>query len=376
MIKRANNRLIFGILIILGLVFLIVGYQQNSQQIGSLDRMIGIKMYSVEQAPALLFNEWDELGINTVFVAPSILNEEFRMLARKHNIKTFIIVPVFFDPDTLHLNPDLYAVTDAGKPAIESWVEFVCPSRKDFRRQKIHAIKSLIREHDPDGLSLDFIRHFVFWEMVYPDRTLENIPNTCFDFHCLQKFQTDRGILIPDSLDHIPEIADWIKNNYLKEWTDWKCELITSMIHDIVDAVREINPEIKINVHAVPWRENDFGNAIKVVTGQDFAKIDTYVDMFSPMTYAHMVKQKPEWISSVVQELAGIVKSPIVPSIQVNEAYLAESLTDIEFEKSLIAALKEPSSGVIFWSWEQLDENPEKKIILRSVLNKLRISGK
>lgn len=35
-----------------------------------------------------------------------------------------------------------------------------------------------------------------------------------------------------------------------------------------------------------------------------------------------------------------------------------------------IAALKQPSSGVIFWSWEQFVENPEKKEILKSVLKK------
>lgn len=367
---KANIILASGMFIFLGLVFLTAGNQQHSQQIREHGLMVGIKVYAIERAPALLFQEWDELGINTVFAPQLLLNTEFRMLARKHHIKTFMIVPIFFDPDALHSNPTLYAITNAGVVAKEEWVEFVCPSREDYRRSKIDSVKTLIRELDPDGLSLDFIRHFVFWEKVYPDRPNEAIPNTCFDPHCLQKFQTDLNLLIPDSLIQIPEIVDWISNNYLAEWTEWRCELITNMIRDIVNAVREIKPGIEVNVHAVPWRENDFGNAIKSVTGQDFSKIDAHVDMLSPMTYAHMVKQKPEWVNSVVQDLAHQVKCKVIPSIQVNKAYLTEPLTVTEFEKSLIAALKKPSSGVIFWSWEQLDEYPEKKEILRSVLNK------
>lgn len=368
--KRTSSRLALGMFIFLGLVFITAGCRQRSQQIREHERMIGVKVYAIEQAPAALFQDWEELGINTVFAAPSLLNTEFRMLARDHQIETFIIVPIFFDPDTLHSNPDLYAMTKDGNPAVEEWVEFVCPSREDFRKRKMDTIRTLVRDLDPDGLSLDFIRHFVFWEKVYPDRQPEAIPNTCFDPHCLQKFQTDLNLSIPDSLKHIPEIAAWIRINYLVEWTEWKCELITNMIGDVVDAAREIKPGININVHAVPWRKNDFGNAIKVVAGQDFSKIATHVDMLSPMTYAHMVKQKPEWVNSVVQDLAGMVKCRIVPSIQVNEAYLTEPLTVAEFEKSLIAALKQPSSGVIFWSWEQFVENPEKKEILRSVLKK------
>lgn len=368
--QTTRERRVLGILILLCSILMVAGCRQRSKPIHEHQRMIGVKVYEIEQEPAALFQEWDELGINTVFAAPSLLSTEFKSLARKHQIETFIIVPIFYDPEALQANPDLYAITKAGEPAVEEWVEFVCPSREVYREQKIEAVEKLIQELDPDGLSLDFIRHFVFWEKVYPDRPPEAIPNTCFDPHCLQKFQADLDLSIPDSLQQIPEIAAWITSNHLAEWTEWKCELITNMIRDIVDAAREIKPGIEVNFHAVPWRQDDFGNAIKIVTGQDFSKIDAHVDMLSPMTYAHMVKQEPEWVSLVVQDIARLVKCRVIPSIQVNKAYLSEPLTVAEFEESLIAALQKPSSGVIFWSWEQLDNRPEKKEVLRSVLNR------
>ncbi len=337
----------------------------------SKTRIIGVKIYDYNGNLPDLFEEWKSLGINTVFTSASLdSNPEFRQLARQHRIKIFIILPIFFNPQALHSNPDLYALTNRGTPAVEEWVEFVCPSRDDYRRQKIEYIMNLIRELDPDGLSLDFIRHFVFWEKVYPDRQPGDIPNTCFDDHCLQKFQADCTIEIPDDLKNAPDIYTWIQDNCLAEWTEWKCELIASMIRDIASEARKIKPGIKINVHAVPWRQTDFNNSIKTVVGQDFSKIGDIVDLISPMTYAHMVRQKPEWIGSVTRDIASQVKCQVVPSIQVNKAYLEEPLSLGEFEESLIEALKQPSAGVIFWSWDQLVENPPKKEIVRAIVQK------
>ena len=366
-----HKKYIFWI-IILCVAWSLIGCSGKRSEVAfSKDRMIGVKIYDYDGSLPELFEEWKNLGINTVFTSASLdSNPEFRQLARQYKIAIFIILPIFFNPEALNANPKLYALTDRGTPAVEEWVEFVCPSREEYRRQKIEYIMNLLRDLNPDGLSLDFIRHFVFWEKVYPDRKQGDIPNTCFDDHCLQKFQADRNILIPDNFKNTAEIAKWIHTNCLAEWTEWKCELITSMIRDIADEARKIKPEIKINVHAVPWRQTDFDNSIKTVVGQDFSKIGAIIDMISPMTYAHMVQQKPEWVSSVTSDIASQVKCNVVPSIQVNKAYLDESLGFEEFEESLIEALKQPSAGVIFWSWDQLVENPPKKEIVRALVRK------
>jgi len=137
------------------------------------------------------------------------------------------------------------------------------------------------------------------------------------------------------------------------------------MITEIKNEAKQIKPGIKINVHAVPWRQNDFNNAIEIIAGQDFSQISAATDILSPMTYAHMIKREPAWIHSVVQEIADQTECKIVPSIQVNKAYLNEPVTVKEFKQSVIEALKPPSSGVIFWSWEQLEKNPKKMKILK-----------
>lgn len=78
-----------------------------------------------------------------------------------------------------------------------------------------------------------------------------------------------------------------------------------------------------------------------------------------------MVKQEPPWINSVVQDMFSRTGGKILPSIQVREAYLDEILSIEEFKEALIQASKAPAQGVIFWSWEALEQDPEKKKVIR-----------
>jgi hypothetical protein len=348
-------------------LFFCTGKRDESKKKDEL--IIGVKIYEFEGTLENLFEEWRSLGINTAFVSKSLLsNQKFRDLAKKNSITTFVILPIFYNPEALKRDPDLYAITDKGEIAKEEWVEFVCPTRVKYKKQRIADIKQIVQEFNPDGISIDFIRHFVFWEKVYPDRTLNSIANTCFDSHCLNAFEKDTNIIIPQGLTTTQQKADWVKNNVLQEWVEWKCSVITRMVQEITGAAKAIKPDIATNVHAVPWRANDFEGAARIVTGQDLAAISLHTDFISPMCYSHMVKRPASWISSVVDDMYSRTQSKVIPSIQVKEAYLTEILTISEFRDSLVAALKSPSKGVIFWSWDALDKDPEKKDVIKDLI--------
>jgi hypothetical protein len=322
-------------------------HSENYHRSGSC-LMIGVKVYNIDRDLKPLFKEWYSMGINTVLASPSVINDKFKNLAKKYDIEIFLILPVFYNPEILKVSPDLYAVTDKGKKAIDDWVEFVCPSRDGYRKTKIEEISRLVKDLDPDGISLDFIRFFCFWEKVYPERDPDSIPNTCFCPFCLAKFQSDKNVTIPGSLENVNDIAMWISENHQAEWTDWKCSQINRMVIDIISAVKRVKPGIMVNLHAVPWRKDDFNNAIRRIAGQDLQVLAQHTDMISPMTYSHMLKSEPEWIHSVVEDITGQVDCKVIPSIQVNEAYLSDVLSDEEFEQTLKEALKPPSSGVFF----------------------------
>lgn len=169
----------------------------------------------------------------------------------------------------------------------------------------------------------------------------------------------------------IPSIAAWILQNYQESWTNWKYHNIVSIVKDIAIATKTVYPELLINFHAVPWRENDFEGAIKKIAGQDFKQLAGIIDIISPMCYSHMLKRDARWVSSVIKnihEQAG--KTSLLPSIQVKEAYLEEVLSEEEFEENLEAALKPPSTGVVFWSWAHLEQDPGKKSIISKWVKK------
>ncbi len=363
------NQFIFKPLLIAIAILFISACKTDQNQSSQSFEIIGVKIYEHSGDYEILFEEWKEIGINAVFCSKDMFSDkEFRSFTKKYGIASFIISPVFFNPEELQADSNLYAMTEDGSKAKDDWVEFICPSRVDYRQRIVRNIGEMVRDLDPDGISIDFIRHFVFWETVFPDIRYEDLPKTCFDSSCLNHFQNHTGIKIPESVCSTEDIAKWIQKNHLEEWVNWKCELISNMVKEIVNEVRKVKPNIKTNVHIVPWREADYNDAIRKIAGQDVSKLALYTDYLSPMTYSHMVKRDPTWVHSVVNDIYRQSGSKILPSIQVKEAYLNDTLGLEEFKMNLMEALKPPSKGVVFWSWEQLEKDPDKKEVIKAVL--------
>jgi len=333
--------------------------------------MIGVKIYEYAGNFPKLFEEWRSLGVNTAFVGAVLgANPEFKALAKKNGITTFLIFPVFFDAAALEKDPGLYAVKSDGLRAEDDWVKFVCPTREDYRSRKIEEAKRLVREVDPDVLSLDFMRFFVFWEKVYPDRTPESLPNTCFDMSCLEAFQKEMNVLLPADLSGAETAAKakWVLANHAPEWTEWKCRTIAGMVKLLVAAAREVKPSIKINIHTVPWRKGDFGGGIEAIAGQDIVRLAPLVDYISPMCYQHMVRRPPAWVHAVAQDVYDRTHGRVLPSIQVDKAYIDDPYTLAQFKEAVTEALKSPSLGVVFWSWDALNKAPDRKEAFKAVL--------
>ena len=333
----------------------------------SVRPVIGVKIYEAAAPFDPLFRQWRDLGVNTLFVSEALLkNADFRGLARTNGMTLFLIFPVFQNPEALKEEPGLAVVTAAGAPAREEWVEFVCPAREGYLSRRAGHLRDLVAEFGPDVVSLDFIRYFVFWEKVAPDRTLDSLPQTCFCPVCLAGFEKEMGVPIPPELAATPEKAKWILEIHTAEWTEWKCRVIARAVERLAGAARQAKPGVKINIHAVPWRKDDFGGAGRSIAGQDLARLAPFADFISPMCYHHMVRQTPAWVHDVVADFSAQTRVAILASTQVSEAYVEKTLAPDEFRAALEAALLPPSIGVVLWSWDALSKSPEKKEILKS----------
>jgi hypothetical protein len=329
------------------------------------DPIVGVKIYEHAGPFGPLVDEWRALGINTVFAGESLArNTDLRARLRANAIALFVIFPVFQAPEVLEDRPGLAAITSEGLPARDEWVAFVCPSREDFVRERADALRDVVAACDPDAVSLDFIRAFVFWEKVYPGRSPESLPQTCFCPVCLERFAAETGLALPGGPGGTKETARRILDNHADAWTDWKCGLVARAVEALAAAARSAKPDVLVNLHTVPWRKDDFGGAVRSVAGQDAAGLSRLADLLSPMTYHHMVLRPPAWVHEVVLDQAARSRVPVLPSIQVAEAYIDRALPAEEFRAALEAALEPPSRGVVLWSWDALDRSPAKKAVL------------
>jgi hypothetical protein len=349
--------------ILLLLCIILLGCTRVSER----DKIIGIKIYDYAGNFNQLVAKWNDMGINTAFVSVELASDtSFRHVLKKNNIATFIIFPVFQDPEALKADSSLFAITSKGHKAKNDWVEFVCPSRKAFRNSKVAELGSLVKNLDPDGVSLDFIRQFVYWEMIYPGDDAEKIERACFCDSCVSEFFRTYDYAIPDTCLTAPQKADFLLNHIPVAWNDYRTSLIASMVRELAARARKVKPGVKINVHAVPWRNSDFGGANISVAAQDLKKISPYADYISPMCYSQMLKRDPSWISGVVAAMDSSAPGKILPSIQVYPYYINTPFTVHDFKRCLKAALLKPSLGVAFWSWPLFEKDPARMEVVRS----------
>jgi hypothetical protein len=330
------------------------------------EKIIGIKIYEYKGDFDTLVGHWKEMGINTAFVSKELATSpDFRKALTGKGIKVFVIFPVFYNPEALQHDSTLYAITDKGRIAKDDWVEFVCPSRKEYRDAKAHEVAALVNELNPDGISIDFIREFVFWEKIYHGRTAQSIDRACFCDNCVQDFCRQRGIFLPDTCVTTVQKAGYLLSKYAAAYDSFRCDLIASMAERIAREARDVRPDLKINIHLVPWREEDFGDAGISVAAQDLRKLARHADYLSPMCYSQMLRRDSTWISSVVADMDRKAPGMILPSIQVYPYYIEDPFTPEDFRRCIRAALKPPSMGVVFWSWPLFEKDTVRMGMVR-----------
>ena len=314
------------------------------------------------------------MGINTAFVSAELAaHAEFRQELNVSRISTFLIFPVFQNPEYLAENPDSRAITHRGSPATEDWVEFVCPSRGDYRRLCRERLIEQLSRLQPDGLSLDFIRQFVYWEMIHPEREPGSLDLACFCPHCIGEFKSETGLYLPDTCTGAEVYAAFMISEYPAELQAFRCRQITSMISNLAEAARTVCPGIRLAIHTVPWRDVDFGNAGMRVAAQDIKSIAPLIDYISPMCYSHMLKRDAAWIESVTQYMDNLAPGKVLPSIQVYPYYIDDPFTAADFAGCTEAALRPPGKGVVFFSWPLFERDTLRIVEVERILrNRLR----
>ena len=332
--------------------------------------VIGVKIYEHSGDLEPLFAEWRRVGIDTAFAGTELASrDEFRALAARDGVDLFVVFPVMYAPRELAADPGLYAITADGRRAQVDWVEVACPSRETFRRQRVAEAVDLVQRLRPAGLSIDFIRHHVYWEMVRPAADPATLPDTCYCRHCLERFAAGSTSRARLPLGDPVAAAAWIRAHDADAWVRFKTETITSLAWEIIRAVRAVRSHIEIAVNVVPWHADEYGGAVTRIAGQDRDALGGLADYLAPMAYSFMLYRPPDWIASVVRETARAGRCAVLPAVQVGARYRIDApFTAGEFEACLRAALRPPAAGVVLWKWEHFAAEPAKLEALARVL--------
>ena len=138
------NQLIFKPLLIAIAILFISACKTDQNRLSQSFEIIGVKIYAHSGDYESLFEEWKVIGINAVFCSKDLFSDkEFRSYTKKYGIASFIISPIFFNPEELQADSNLYAMTEDGSKTIKDWVEFVCPSRIGYRQRIVEKIREM-----------------------------------------------------------------------------------------------------------------------------------------------------------------------------------------------------------------------------------------
>jgi len=84
--------------------------------------LIGVKIYEHSAPYDQLFDQWKQMGINTAFSSETLISDkDFMKEAREHQISTFVIFPVFFNPEAIVEDAGLAAINRTGEAGWRSW---------------------------------------------------------------------------------------------------------------------------------------------------------------------------------------------------------------------------------------------------------------
>lgn len=300
--------------------------------------MIGIKLYSIPEDVNGFLSNIKELNIDSLFLGEDALKSpDFFKLLKCNGLSCYYIFQTFYNPDYLKKNPDSYAITSSGEIARDEWVEFVCPTDRNYIDFIKDQLTTVIKKYNPTGISLDFIRQFIFWEKVIDSKSHRLVKSCCCS-RCTQDSRSSE-------------------------------EIITDVVKELSNHIRSIKDGIIVDLHAVPWKLNEYDIDGYSICGQNLKEIGRFVDFITPMCYSHMLKKDPEWIKDIVVNHTNSSQVPIIPAIQAKECYLKEALTPEIFEDVLNNSLKEPSKGVIIWSWDDIKSDRKRETFRKIVTN-------
>lgn len=330
------------------------------------------------------FQELLETGITDLMLLESALKESHIAQAfQQTTLRKWIITPIFYGDQfsTNTQDHDSWAITEYGEPAWEkspsgAWLKMICPNDgrrylnsggiKSYRKQRIQEICQQLLKFNPDGISLDFLRYFTYWEGVRPNNRKQMLIDTCFCTRCLGLFEESIHHKLPSELRNTRQKANWIKRHAHLAWIHFKTKTVTTFAYELKQAMHAIAPHSLINLHSVPWTKSEFNGAQSAILGQSLSSLAGALNWISPMTYTGLTQRQSAWINQVIDDVirqTNPAQLKIIPALQIYHDQRSETESANELTQCLQQVDRSLAHGCAFWPWEKV--SPSQKQIIK-----------
>lgn len=301
-------------------------------------------------------------GVNAIFVGSGSVTSERVNRVRAQGARLFAEFNSMHAAEYLKERPDAAPVGVDGRvcPPPDGW-QGLCPTHPGYRKNRMDAFESLLREQSIDGVWLDYHHSHANWERADP-----LLPDTCFCERCVGQFMRDTGIRLPD--ESAAERSHRLLSAHREKWVQWRCDVFTGWIRDYRSIIERTRPSALLGTYHCPWSDSDLEGARISKLAIDLKAQARYVDVFSPMPYharfGHAAD--PGWVSRQVKwlgEYLGIrgesgERLKIWPIVQLSD--WGENVPVEQVGVLLDHGTRPPATGVMVFAWGSLRNQPAK----------------
>jgi hypothetical protein len=301
-------------------------------------------------------------GVNAVWIGSGGLSRERIDMLRAQGAK------VFAEFNTMHVaaylkdHPDAAPIGVDGRPCPppEGW-QGICPTHPGYRAARMEAFRQALADFPIDGIWLDYHHAHASWERFPP-----LLPDTCFCDRCLDRFQTDTGVRLPNA--NTAERARRLLAPLKNDWVNWRCGLFTDWVRQFRQIRDEVRPGALLGTFHCPWSDTDFNGALRDKLAIDLKAQAPYFDVLSPMPYHARFghADDPAWISRQTTWLGRHLglegktgeRLKIWPIVQL--ADWGETVPVSQVPEVLDHGTRLPATGVMVFHWSGVGSNWDK----------------
>ncbi len=301
-------------------------------------------------------------GVNAVWIGSGGLDAATIDRLHAQGARVFAEFNTMHEAGYLEAHPDAAPVGPDGRrsPAPGGW-QGVCPTHPGYRRDRMEAFRAVLRDFAVDGIWLDYHHAHASWEQAEPE-----LPDTCFCRRCLDRFEADTGIDLPDR--PTAELAEELLGRQNDQWVSWRCGVFTDWVREFRALRDAVRPAALLGTFHCPWTDAERDGALRRKLAIDLKAQAALVDVLSPMPYharfGHLAD--PAWISRQTAWLGRFLslsgqpgESPAIwPIVQL--ADWGEPVPVGQVAAVIDHGSRRPATGLMIFHWSGLASEPAK----------------